>query len=110
MTNDDALKALSALSQPTRLDVFRLLVRVGPAGLMAGDIADRLESRQNTMSNNLSILHDAGLISRTREGRNIRYVASITGMQALITYLMADCCGGHPELCATLFDTLQETA
>lgn len=110
MTRDDALKALSALAQPTRLEVFRLLVQTGPDGLMAGDIAERLDSRQNTMSTNLSILYEAGLLGREREGRNIRYHASITGMQALITYLMADCCGGRPEVCATLFDTLKDPA
>lgn len=110
MTSKDALLALSALAQSTRLDVFRLLVRVGPAGLMAGEIADQLDCRQNTMSNNLSILHEAGLIDRERQGRTIRYRASITGMQALITYLMADCCGGRPESCAILFDSLKDTA
>jgi ArsR family transcriptional regulator len=98
------LDALSALSQETRLDVFRLLVNSEPDGLRAGDIADRLGVRQNTMSANLGILERAGLISGIREGRSIRYVANLESMRALLRFLMEDCCGGEPERCAPLLD------
>jgi DNA-binding transcriptional ArsR family regulator len=106
MDRKDTLEALSALSQGTRLDVFRLLVRAGPDGLYAGDIAARLAVRQNTMSTNLGVLARAGLVRREREGRSIRYVADLDGMRGLLAYLMEDCCGGRPETCEPLLKEL----
>ena len=94
-----ALEALAALSQETRLDVFRLLVQVGPAGLPAGEIGDRLGVRQNTMSANLSVLTHGGLIRSVREGRSIRYFADMNGLKGLLGFLLENCCGGAPELC-----------
>lgn len=99
MDMKQALSAFSSLSQPTRLDVFRLLVRIGNAGMHAGEISTALHVRQNTMSANLSILHAAGLIRSEREGRAIRYFADMDGIQGLLAFLMEDCCGGRPELC-----------
>lgn len=101
-----SLAALSALAQESRLDAFRLLVRAGAEGVLAGEIADRLGARQNTMSANLSILLQAGLIRNRREGRAIRYFADMEGMRGLLGYLMEDCCGGQPELCQPLIDEL----
>ena len=95
----NALAALTALSQETRLDVFRLLVQVGPAGLPAGEIGDRLGVRQNTMSANLSVLTHGGLIRSVREGRSIRYFADMNGLKGLLGFLLENCCGGAPELC-----------
>lgn len=106
MEKIDALAALSALAQETRLDVFRLLVRVGSEGLLAGEIGERLGVRQNTLSANLAILLQAGLVSNRREGRAIRYFAAMDGMAALLGYLMEDCCGGRPGLCRPLLDDL----
>ncbi len=100
------LDALSALSQETRLDVFRLLVQVGPEGLPAGEIGERLNVRQNTMSANLAVLARARLIRGRREGRTIRYFADMDGFRGLLGYLLEDCCGGRPELCQPVFDTL----
>ncbi|MDA0662031.1 MAG: helix-turn-helix domain-containing protein [Proteobacteria bacterium] len=102
MDKKQTLDALSALSQETRLDVFRLLMKAEPEGLRAGDIAERLGVLQNTMSANLGILERAGLIRGVREGRSIRYVADLDSMRALLRFLMEDCCGGQPELCAPL--------
>ncbi|MEX2616243.1 MAG: metalloregulator ArsR/SmtB family transcription factor [Alphaproteobacteria bacterium] len=102
MDKTQTLDALSALSQGTRLDVFRLLMKAEPEGLCAGDIAERLGVRQNTMSANLGILERAGLIRGVREGRSIRYFADLDSMRALLRFLMEDCCGGQPELCAPL--------
>ncbi len=99
MDKRSSLAALAALSQETRLDVFRLLTAAGDQGLPAGDIAESLGIRQNTMSTNLSILHQAGLIRNRREGRTIRYFADLGGMAALLRFLMEECCGGRPELC-----------
>jgi ArsR family transcriptional regulator, arsenate/arsenite/antimonite-responsive transcriptional repressor / arsenate reductase (thioredoxin) len=101
-----SLDALSALSQETRLDVFRLLTRAEPAGMVAGDIADAMGARQNTISTNLAILAHAGLIRSVREGRNIRYFADLEGMRGLLSYLMEDCCEGKPEACAPLLGTV----
>jgi len=99
MDNNNALRAFAALSQSTRLDVFRLLIKAGEAGMSAGAISDSLGVRQNTMSANLSILARSGLIRNEREGRSIRYFADMDGMRALLGFLMEDCCGGGPELC-----------
>lgn len=101
-----ALEALSALSHETRLDVFRLLVMAGSAGLYAGEIAERLDVRQNTMSTNLAVLARAGLIRSQREGRSVRYLADLDGMRRLLAYLMEDCCRGRPETCRPLLDDL----
>ncbi|MEM6578414.1 MAG: helix-turn-helix transcriptional regulator [Pseudomonadota bacterium] len=98
----NALSGLQALSQETRLNVFRLLMRAGPDGLPAGDIAEQLNVRQNTMSSHLSMLAAAGLITSDRDGRHIRYRADLTGVQGLIGYLIEDCCGGDPGQCAPL--------
>lgn len=106
MDKNYALNAFSALSQDTRLDVFRLLIKVGEAGMLAGDISDSLGVRQNTMSANLAILHRAGLIRSTREGRSIRYFADMEGMRGLLAFLMEDCCGGRPELCQPVINEL----
>lgn len=102
----DALSAFSALSQKTRLEVFRLLINAGPEGMSAGDIGEALSVRQNTMSTNLSVLLQAGLVRNEREGRSIRYFADLEGTKDLLTYLMADCCGGHPELCAQVIEAI----
>jgi len=99
MDKNRALAAFAALSQETRLDVFRLLVRAGRCGVAAGDIAAALGVKQNTMSANLSVLHQAGLVRNRREGRSIRYFADIDGMRGLLGFLMEDCCGGNPALC-----------
>src|SRR3977135_1075506 len=104
-----ALAALAALGQPTRLEIFRLLVRHEPAGLAAGAIADTIGCPQNTLSSHLGILARSALIRGTRDGRSIVYRADIEGMRALIAFLVTDCCDGHPEVC-NLEDALRETA
>ena len=80
MDKNHALTALAALGQDTRLDVFRLLVKAGADGMLAGQISDALMVRQNTMSTNLSILLNAGLVRNAREGRAIRYFADMERM------------------------------
>jgi len=106
MDKHHALGAFAALSQSTRLDVLRLLVKVGEAGMLAGDISDTLGVRQNTMSANLSVLARSGLIRSEREGRSIRYFADMDGVRGLLVFLMEDCCGGRPELCQPVIDEL----
>lgn len=106
MEKKEALNAFAALSQITRLDVFRLLVTAGETGMSAGDISETLDVRQNTMSANLSVLSRAGLIRNRREGRSIRYFADMEGMRGLLAFLMEDCCGGRPELCQPVINEL----
>ncbi|TNE61778.1 MAG: transcriptional regulator [Alphaproteobacteria bacterium] len=102
----EATRALSALSQETRLQTFRLLVRAGDAGMPAGDIARDLDVPQNTLSAHLSVLSAAGLVAGTRDGRSIIYRVEQAGMRALLSFLLEDCCGGRPELCAPLLDSV----
>ncbi len=99
MESNAAIDRLSALAQPGRLDVFRLLVRAGPDGIPAGEIAATLGLAPNTLSSQLTILVHAGLLTSTREGRVIRYAARPEALSELIVYLMEDCCGGRPEIC-----------
>lgn len=101
-----ALSALSALAHEQRLAVFRLLIRAGPKGLIAGDIATALDIRANTLSNNLNIMSAAGLIRSAREGRMIRYYADLDQMRALLEFLMQDCCGGNPDACRNALDQI----
>ena len=106
MNKATAIAAFDALSHETRLDVFRLLVKAGQGGLHAGEIAARLDVRQNTLSSHLAALARAGLVRGAREGRSIRYRADMDGMRALIAFLMEDCCGGEPARCQPVLDTL----
>lgn len=106
MEKTDALSAFAALSQETRLDVLRLLIRAGSAGMAAGDIAAALGVRQNTLSTNLAILTRAGLLRSHRQGWTIRYVADMGGLTALLAFLMEDCCGGAPDVCRPLLASL----
>jgi ArsR family transcriptional regulator len=99
MSVPHALSALAALGQPTRLAIFRLLVQREPDGLAAGAIAEAIDCPSNTLSSHLAILARAGLVRGGRDGRSIIYRADVEGMRALMSFLVTDCCGGHPELC-----------
>lgn len=108
MVLPDAVGALSALAHEHRLAVFRLLVRAGEGGLAAGDIARELGVLPNTLSSHFTILGHARLIRSRREGRSILYSADYEGMRVLLDFLVADCCGGHPEICAPLADAARK--
>ena len=99
---ESTLEAFAALSQSTRLEAFRLLVKHEPKGLPAGDVARALDVPQNTMSTHLGILSRAGLITAERQSRSIIYRASIDKVRELASFLVSDCCGGRPELCEPL--------
>jgi len=103
MEKSDALNALGALAHATRLDVFQLLVRKGPIGMPAGEIAARLGLAPSTLSPHLAQLERAGLASSWRDERRIFYAVNIEAMRRLLLFLTQDCCGGHPELCRDLF-------
>ena len=89
-----ALACLAALSQPTRLEAFRLLVRHEPKGLPAGDVARALCVPQNTLSAHLNVLSQARLVMSARNGRSIVYRADLSRLNALTRFLAEDCCGG----------------
>lgn len=102
MDKNDIVGALGGLAQATRLEVFRKLVAAEPHGLAAGEIAQALGVPHNTMSSHLAILTRAGLASSERKSRSIIYRANIATLSELLTYLIRDCCGGRPEICAPL--------
>jgi ArsR family transcriptional regulator, arsenate/arsenite/antimonite-responsive transcriptional repressor len=106
MEQNEVLAAFSALSQQTRLDVFRLLIKAGKEGLLSGEINERLNVRQNTMSANLTVLLNSGLVRNERQGRTIRYFADFDALGGLLVFLMEDCCGGRPELCQPVIDEI----
>ena len=107
MDTDHALSAFAALSQPTRLDVFRLLVAHEPQGLAAGEIARRLDVPHNTLSTHFGILARAGLIVAERQSRLIIYRAQLEAVRHLASFILKDCCGGRSEICAPLIADLQ---
>jgi len=100
METIDAVSALAALAQDSRLDVYRLLVRAGPEGMPAGSIASELKLAPNTLSFHFDRLRQAGLVSVRRDGRSMIYAARYDTMNALIAFLTENCCGGAPEQCA----------
>lgn len=105
MEKSEAITTLAALAHDMRLDIFRALVRAGGVGRLPGDMARELDTGATTLSNNLKVLSHAGLIHSRREGRTIRYFARYEQMQALLTHLLEDCCGGDPEACRPLIET-----
>jgi DNA-binding transcriptional ArsR family regulator len=107
MDMTDALASLSALAHDGRLSIFRLLVKTGPDGLAAGDIAQRLGTQPSTMSAQLLVLSNAGLVHARREGRSIIYAADFGRMGALLEFLTKDCCGGRQEICAPLVTSIR---
>lgn len=107
MEEKAAVTALAALAHETRLRVFRILMQAGPSGLPAGGIAARLDVRPSTLSFHLAHLERAGLLRSTRRQRLVIYAADIDGTRRLLTFLTADCCQGHPEICGGLVETIE---
>jgi len=100
MNDNTAITALSALAQEHRLRVFRLLVRHGPSGLPAGEIAARIGAAPSALSFHLAHLERAGLLRSRRVQRHVYYAVEAEGMRQLLSFLTEDCCHGQPELCA----------
>ncbi|MES2880101.1 MAG: metalloregulator ArsR/SmtB family transcription factor [Pseudomonadota bacterium] len=97
-----ATTVFESLASGVRLDIYRLLVRVGPQGMVAGEIATALELPPTNLSFHLKALAQARLVSVVQEGRFQRYRANLALMQELIAYLTEECCAGHPEQCSEL--------
>jgi ArsR family transcriptional regulator, arsenate/arsenite/antimonite-responsive transcriptional repressor len=106
MDNAKAIEALAALAQSTRLETFRLLVSREPAGIPAGELARLMAVPQNTMSAHLAVLSRAGLIDGERQSRSIIYRADLARLREMILFLLKDCCGGWPDLCAPVINDL----
>lgn len=100
MKTKSAVQVLAALSQETRLGIFRLLVQRGPAGMPAGAIAERLGIPGATLSFHLKELFHAGLVASRQDGRFVIYSADFDTMNRLLAFLTENCCGGNPALCA----------
>jgi ArsR family transcriptional regulator len=94
MESETVVRALSALAQEHRLALFRLLVQAGPEGLAAGAIAEALGVPASSLSFHLAQLTNAGLIAQRRDGRSLIYSADYGAMNALVGFLMENCCGG----------------
>jgi|SRR3954471_4983346 ArsR family transcriptional regulator len=99
MDRRQALSSFAALSQDTRLSIVRLLVKAGPDGVSAGDVADEVGVSASNLSFHLKELQHAGLVEARREARSIIYSANYPALRDLVGFLMKDCCAGHPEIC-----------
>jgi ArsR family transcriptional regulator len=99
MKSTQVVKALSALAQPTRLAIYRLLVERGPGGMVAGQIAEKLKVSPATLSFHFKTLSHAGLLESRQAGRFVYYVANFTVMNSMLAYLTENCCGGNKEAC-----------
>lgn len=106
MDASDALAVLAALSHPTRLDAFRLLVRHSPDGLPTGALVDASGLTQSTFSTHLAVLARSGLVSAEKRGRQQVQRARLDTLRLLMTFLAKDCCQGRPELCEPLIAEL----
>ncbi len=102
MNQQNAVTALAALAHDNRLSIFRLLMKCGPDGMPAGEIARVIGIGATALSFHLKELVRANLIRSWREGRYVRYSVEIDGMRALLAFLTSDCCNGHPELCSAM--------
>jgi ArsR family transcriptional regulator, arsenate/arsenite/antimonite-responsive transcriptional repressor len=102
MNKEIASKVFESLASGTRLEVYRLLVKTGLEGMVAGQLASELAIAPNNLSFHLKAMTHAGLLSVEQEGRFQRYRANIPLMLELIAYLTEECCAGHPEQCVSL--------
>lgn len=93
------VKALGALAQPTRLAIYRLLVAVGPDGLAAGQVAEKLKVSPATLSFHFRTLSHAGLVESRQDGRFVYYAANFAVMNGMVDYLTENCCGGNADAC-----------
>lgn len=107
MKSKQAISALSALAHDGRLATFKLLVKAGPDGMAAGEIAQRLKTPPSSLSTNLTLLSTARLVMSRRAGRSIIYTADFDAMRGLLSFLIEDCCNGSPEVCTPLASVLE---
>lgn len=106
MDQTAAIDSFAALAHATRLSVFKALVVAGPDGLAAGRLADSLGVSPSNLSPHLSALSQAGLVQATVQGRSRIYAARMERVAGLVEFLVADCCGGDPKVCAPVHTAL----
>lgn len=99
MESAEAVKALAALAQPTRLAIYRLLVVCGPEGMAAGQVAEKLKVAPATLSFHFRALSHAGVVESRQDGRFIYYAANLAAMNDMVAYLTENCCGGDASAC-----------
>jgi len=99
MESKQASKIFEALSSDVRLDLFRLLVKNAPDGLVAGDIAKQLNIPSTNLSFHLKTIAQCGLVKVEKEGRYMRYKADIPLMLDIVAYLTSECCANSPTVC-----------
>lgn len=104
MQTKQASKIFEALSSDVRLDIFRLLVKHTPGGLVQGDIARELDVPSTNLSFHLKAIVHSGLVDVEREGRFMCYKANIPLMLEIIDYLTTECCSGNPKACQRFRD------
>ncbi|WP_425046086.1 ArsR/SmtB family transcription factor [Primorskyibacter sp. S87] len=108
MDQETAIEAFAALAQNSRLTIVRKLVKVGPEGLTATEISNRVGIVPSTLSGHLGVLKRAGLLTATRHSREIHYAADVSAITALVTFILSDCCGGEIQHCAEILFLLKE--
>ncbi|MEO1191032.1 MAG: metalloregulator ArsR/SmtB family transcription factor [Pseudomonadota bacterium] len=108
MEQSDAIEALAALAQESRLEIFRLLVREEPGGLPVSEISRRLNIVPSTLSGHLALLRRAKLLRSERNKREIIYSADFDGFAALMSFLLEDCCGGRVDSCDDLVSSIRQ--
>ena len=107
MDQEAAIDAFAALAQSSRMMIFRLLVTEGPEGLQVGEISKKLNIVTSTLSGHLAVLKRAGLLESSRHQREIHYSANLNTVNALIGFLLADCCKGRVENCSEILSLLE---
>ena len=108
MDQDSAIATFAALAHHSRIAVFRLLIRIGPAGLPALEVSRRLSIVPSTLSGHLAILKRAGILTATRHQREIHYAANLNAINAMVRFLLADCCEGRFESCSEVLSLLDK--
>ena len=106
METEEALNVFGALAQGTRLEAFRLLIRHEPDGVAAGELARLLSVPQNTLSAHFNILTNAGLVKSQRRSRSIIYRPRLDKLEALLLFLLRDCCSDRPDVRANVMESV----
>ena len=99
LSPEHAANQFAALAHETRLMVFRTVMRSGPDGVSAGDLASRANVTPSNLSAHLTVLVSSGLLEMRRDGRHRYYSPTLASIRALINYLLVDCCDGNPDVC-----------
>jgi len=102
MKQYDAVQGLAAIAHDGRLTLMRALIKAGPDGVAAGELARSAGVNATTASAQLLVLTNAALVTSERKGRSVIYYANFARMTELLGFLLLDCCAGHPQICAPI--------